>query len=148
MLEIILLFFLCRSLGTTLRNKGRSPIGFQIMLVLGWIACEFIGGFIGFIVGAIVTGEEDSALLFGIGGALAGAISAAVTVFMIAKSLEPAVATDPYYGDDSYGPGWRKRDRELLRRRDEAYGRDVDHDAITDRPDDLPQRRVDDRVQE
>jgi hypothetical protein len=148
MLEIIILFFLCRSLGTTLRDKGRNPIGFQILLVLAWIACEFIGGFVGYIFGAIVTGDEDNAFIVGIGGALAGAISAAVTVFMIAKSLHPAVETEPSYRDDSYGPGWRDRDRERLRRRDEAYGRDVDHDAITDRPEDLPRRRADDRVQE
>ena len=34
MLEIVLLYFLCKSMGNVLRDKGRKPLGFQILLVI------------------------------------------------------------------------------------------------------------------
>ena len=78
MLEIILVFMLCKSIGNVLRNKGRNPVLFQVLLVLMWIGGEIAG----FIVGAIVyamqhggppDGFELSSYVFAIVGAACGA---------------------------------------------------------------------------
>ena len=44
MLEIILVYFMCKSIGKKLRAKGRKPLVFQFMLVVMWIGGEIAGG--------------------------------------------------------------------------------------------------------
>ena len=46
MLDILLLVWLCTSLGKVLRSKGRKPLVFQILLVLSWFGAEFCAGII------------------------------------------------------------------------------------------------------
>ena len=60
MLEILLLVWLCSSLGKILRSKGRKPLVFQIMLVISWFGAQVAGFFVGGIVRA-VRGEEMGA---------------------------------------------------------------------------------------
>ena len=36
MLEIILLIFLCKKIGAIIRDKGRSPLAFQVLTVFLW----------------------------------------------------------------------------------------------------------------
>ncbi len=148
MLEIYIVYRLCTSLGTKLRAKGRNPLGLQFLLVFGWLGCEFLGGVVGYVVGLIATGNDGAATLFGLVGAVCGVIAASVTVFQIAKALPSTYQPDEYDRDDAYGPGWRERDRERLRRADDGYDRDRHDDGIRDHPDERPRRRSDDRAQE
>ena len=91
MLEILLLVWLCSSLGKILRSKGRKPLFFQIMLVLSWFGAEFVGGVVGGIMQAVRHGGG------GPGGfdftiyicALVGAACAAAFWFLIANILPP-----------------------------------------------------------
>jgi hypothetical protein len=148
MIEIFILIQLCKSLGNKLRQKGRSPTGMQFLLVGLWIACEFIGAIMGYVIGAIATGGDESSAFFGVAGAICGVIFAAVTVFQIAKAMQPAPEMLDRDRDDPYGPGWRERDRERLRRYDDEYDRPAPDDGITDRPERQSQRQPDDRIQE
>jgi hypothetical protein len=50
MLEIIALIFLSRKIGTTAFDKGYSKGLFVFLTIIFWIAGEFIGGLIGFVV--------------------------------------------------------------------------------------------------
>ena len=64
MIEVYALYKFCKLLGYRLRAKGRDPIRFQWLLVVLWLAFEFIGGIAG-------------ALLFQ--GAMAGTYLCALT---------------------------------------------------------------------
>ena len=45
MIEILLLFFLCKKMGTTLRDKGwGSTVWMQIAVVLAWFGSMFAAG--------------------------------------------------------------------------------------------------------
>jgi hypothetical protein len=146
MLEIVVLFLLCKNLGKRLRDKGRSPTGMQFLLVGLWFTGEITGGLVGLVIGGIVAGDPDSGLIFGIGGALCGAVGAAITVFQIAKAMRPAFVTD----EDEFDPyqrGGRERFGDQPRRYDD-YDRPTRGDGITNRPEDVPQRQRDDRIQE
>ena len=58
MLEIILVIFMCKSIGKKLRAKGRKPLVFQFMLVVMWIGGEIAGGIA---TAARLTGSEAGA---------------------------------------------------------------------------------------
>ena len=89
MVEIFLLYFLCKRIGAIVRAKGRKAIGYQFMTVALWFGCEFAGLF----GGAIISGEVTAlAYVIGLSGAAIGALSA----FLIARSLSPI-------GQDSTG---------------------------------------------
>ena len=62
MLEIVLLYFLCKSIGNVLRDKGRKPLGFQILLVIMWFGGEFLGGAVAGLVHAIRHGAAPMEL--------------------------------------------------------------------------------------
>ena len=57
MLEILILFFLCKKIGEIVRRKGRTAIGYQVMTVLFWIGGE-VGGGIAWLIFMIVTGAQ------------------------------------------------------------------------------------------
>ena len=57
MLEIILLIYLCKSIGAIVRSKGRKPLVFQILLVMLWIGGEFFGGVVAGVVHAVRHGD-------------------------------------------------------------------------------------------
>ena len=90
MLEILLIVFMCRRIGTIMRQKGRRPVWFQIALVLLWFGGE-IGGGLAAAVFQAMTGPAGSG-----GGmqiylcALLGAGTGAGMAFLIAKSAAPA----------------------------------------------------------
>lgn len=91
MLEIVLLFFLCKKLGENLRAKGRNPIGYQIGMVVLWFGSEFAVGFVSALVMAMQTGNTDGD--FGIGMyllALLAAALSAVAMFVFVNLLPPA----------------------------------------------------------
>ncbi len=91
MLEIILLFYLCKNLGRKLREKGRKPLLYQIMLVLMWIGGEIAGAIVAAVVYVVVQGQAppDFSLPIYL-GAIVGAASGAAFCFMIVWLLPPA----------------------------------------------------------
>jgi hypothetical protein len=94
MLEILLLVFLCKSVGGILREKKRSPILFQVMMVVAWFGGE-IAGFIGYGIYMGATGGEFD--FTGYIAALGGAVAGAATVFLLAY-LVPAAPAEPTFG--------------------------------------------------
>ena len=80
MLEIIFLVSMCKSIGRTLREKGRKPTGYQALLVAAWFGGEFMGA----LVGLLALGGGGAVYLFALLGAAAGAI----VMFVIVKNLQ------------------------------------------------------------
>ena len=100
MCEIVMIVLLCKHIGEMMRKKGRDPIGYQVMAVLGWIGGEITGA----IIGAIVTiagsgGNEDAAGVGAVLGALVGVACAVGIVYAIASSVSP----NPNYQRPQYG---------------------------------------------
>ena len=77
MLEIILVYGLCKSLGNMLRAKGRKPLWMQVMLVVTWVGGEVVGGFVAGVVHVIRNGPDApmgfEVYLIAIFGAVLGA---------------------------------------------------------------------------
>ena len=88
MLEILLLVYLCRHIGRTLRDKGRSPGLYQFLLVAMWFGGEIFGA----IVAVAVLGVDGAGAYL---GALVGAAGGATIAFVIANSLAPAASAAP-----------------------------------------------------
>jgi hypothetical protein len=88
MLEILLLVFLGKRLGTILRAKGRSAGWMQALLVVCWFGGEIIGGMAVVVMDQMRggSGQFDAGVYI---GCLLGAIGGTVIVFVIAKSLAP-----------------------------------------------------------
>lgn len=108
MLEILLVIWLCKSLGNKLRAKGRRPFWMQFILVVVWFVGEFTGGFVAGVVHVLRNGQ-DAPMGFGIYFvAIAGAALGAGFIFLVAHLLpgnEPQVAADAF--------GERKSSRQL-----------------------------------
>lgn len=130
MLEIILLYTLAKRVGAIVRKKGYTAFWYQFLLVVFWFGGEFggffLGGFIGIILG---DGKEPAFLLVYLFGLL-GAILGAVTTFYIAKSLTPAFpepfavrdesAAQEYFGErQPYATGGTPD--QIQRPHDESY---------------------------
>lgn len=90
MLEIILVFGLCKHLGGQVRAKGRRAWPYQIMLVVFWLGAEVMTGIAAGIVYAIQYGavpEQLSLWVYAI--ALAGAGLGAGLAYLIVALLPP-----------------------------------------------------------
>jgi hypothetical protein len=142
MLEIVILIVLAGKIGRIVESKGRKKIGYQLMLVGMWIGGELFGMVVGAIIGGMATGKEDGAVLVGVVGALACAITGAVIAFQIAKHLDPIGVEDEFYRGDDYSDTWRAREE----RRDREAADLPSTDAFTDNPE-QPRRSQDDRIQ-
>jgi hypothetical protein len=97
MLEILLVYFLCKRLGDMLRAKSQKPLPYQIMLVVFWIGGEFMAFIVAGIVEAARTGgapaEDFNPMTYLL--ALVGAACGAGLAFLIAWMLpsnRPATA--------------------------------------------------------
>lgn len=98
MLEIVLLYFLCKSIGDVITNKGRVPIGYQVLAVVMWFGGEFFAVFL-YLVYLVVAEVEPqqafdlSAWLIALaGGGVGGGIA-----YFIAHVMPPAA--DPTLQD-------------------------------------------------
>ena len=153
MLEILIVFRLCTAIGAR-RAKGLSGHGFQVMLVLFWIAGEFGAAIAAALVMFLVYGnraDEHFWLIYL--AAIAGAALAAWAAFLIVGAVAPAHhddedddyhrddEDDDYHRDDEDKRGDRKRrkrrdyeddDREDDRKREERSARDRDRDEYHD----------------
>jgi hypothetical protein len=92
MLEIIILFLMCRNIGTIVRRNGRNAIGFQLALIGLWIAGEILGGIAGAMVSMVVDGRYEGVGVLSYLFALLGAGIGAFIAFRIAKSTAPKPA--------------------------------------------------------
>jgi len=146
MLEILLLFFLCKKIGAVVAAKGHPKVGYQVLLVVCWIIGEVGGAIIG--VAMLGGGEGNMGAL--ILPALLGAAGGATIAFVIANSLSDLRPIRDDYDDRDYprdvDDRFRDRDRGRDRDRDEytdrpRRDRDRDHDDYVDRP----RERDDDR---
>jgi hypothetical protein len=117
MLEIIILFKLCSSIGRILEEKGRKSGWFKLMLVVFWFVGEFFVAFVGMIVIMAVDNTDEPSIglsyLLGILGAALGAFAA----FAIAKSVPPVYrepiterGRDPL-GEDEWSDEGNRQDR-------------------------------------
>lgn len=101
MLEILLLIFLCKRLGTMLRAKGRSAGWFQVLLVVCWFGGEFVCA----LAMMVITQNPNVDATIYI-GALLGAAGGAIIVFVIAHHLAPLNVYDrPTGGFPVAAPG-------------------------------------------
>ncbi|MDW3194983.1 MAG: hypothetical protein R8G66_21605 [Cytophagales bacterium] len=81
MLEIIAIVSLGKSISKIIREKGRKPLLFVLLMVVMWLSFEVIGA----VIGVILLGEGIGAYLFAIfGAALGGFLS-----YIIAKNASP-----------------------------------------------------------
>ena len=88
MLEILLLVFLWRKLGEKLRNKGRTPIGYQIGMVLAWFGTEVVAGVIYGVVSVIANEGREPEIGIGVyATALIAAGISAGCFFLLAHIL-------------------------------------------------------------
>jgi len=99
MLELILLYYLCKSLGRMLREKGRKPLLYQIMLILMWLGGEISAAIVAVVVYVVVQGHAPPDFSLSIYlGAIFGAACGAGFCFTIAWLLPPAyVESNPMY---------------------------------------------------
>ena len=66
MLEIILLFFLSRSIGKMAVARGLPPAGWKIRTVINWIVCEFLGIYLAIALFGFTAENIISLSVFGI----------------------------------------------------------------------------------
>jgi hypothetical protein len=66
MIEIILLYFLCKHIGMMAQQKGLNPTAWKIYTILCWVGAEFLG----FIIGMSLFGFNKNNLVGLMGFAL------------------------------------------------------------------------------
>ena len=110
MIEIIILFKLCRRIGETARDKGRREIGYQLMLIVFWFGGEVGTALLAGVVLAALYGEEfEKYALFAYIAAFAGAAAGAWIAFRIVAAL-PESGSDELAGSLSRPTALSKRD--------------------------------------
>jgi hypothetical protein len=97
MLEIILLIVLSIQIANITKRKGRSPVGWILMLVGLWIAGEILGGLAGFFVSVMAGGADEPNLVIVLVGAIIGAATGAIITFSVVNSLSPLRRDDEYW---------------------------------------------------
>jgi hypothetical protein len=137
MLEILLIWFLARKIGSLVNDKGYSALPFQVMFVLLWIGGELFGA----VAGAVLSQGRSFGPAYLL--ALVGAAGGAGVAFIIAAAM-PAQGRRRSFLDDErdYRDGRGRRDRwDNGPRRRRVYREDDDYDR--------PRRRArDDRYRE
>lgn len=89
MLEILLLFKLCKHIGLLAKEKGLKPIKYQLLLIVLWIGVECVVGTSGYLTLFFLYGEEQAeALYFAFYFiALVGSVISVWLLFNYVKSL-------------------------------------------------------------
>lgn len=80
MLEILLLWQLCRDLGRNLRSKDINPLWYQVRLIFAWFVGEFLGGVV---AAALFPHSRFTGYVMGLGFGLGFAL----LVFFHARSI-------------------------------------------------------------
>lgn len=81
MLEIILIIFFAKKIGSIAENKGHKKGAYIALAVVFWVVGEFMGA----IVGAIVTGDTGLGTYF---FALVGAAVGALVSYLLVNGLQ------------------------------------------------------------
>ena len=122
MIEILILFSLCKQIGQKARDKGRKATGYQFMLVMFWFGGEIVTALIaGIILGVMYGDQAESYMLIAYAAAIVGAALGALVAFQIVAMLPEAgyeeEDDDDEDDDDQYEydspsrkrPGYSKR---------------------------------------
>lgn len=100
MLEIVIVYFLCKGVGDILRKKNRAPLPLQIMTAVLWVGGEIAGGVVWGVMTALSgkqAQEFDFTLyLFALVGAGLGAGFSFLVAFLIPAKQPPQPAYNPY----------------------------------------------------
>jgi hypothetical protein len=92
MLEILILYRLCKRIGEVARGKGRRAIGYQLMLILFWFGGEVCSALSAGVVLALLYGEKfQEYALLGYIAAFVGAGLGAWLAFQIVAGLPAPV---------------------------------------------------------
>lgn len=86
MLEILAIYFFCKNVGNTVRDKGRKPIGYQLLTVGMWFGGEVFGAIIGVLLFGLHSRSIDPVVYL---SAIIGALLGGFGGLMIAASLSP-----------------------------------------------------------
>ena len=65
--EIIILYFLTRHIGHLVSEKGYSSLGYKIITIIVWFGLEFLGGYIGSLIGGFFVIYSFGLLFVGVG---------------------------------------------------------------------------------
>ena len=94
MIELLILYKLCKQIGYTASEKGRRAIAYQLMLLLFWFGGEFCAAVIAIIALVLCYGERfEEYWVLGYIAAIAGGALGAWIAFTIVAKL-PEQATD------------------------------------------------------
>jgi hypothetical protein len=88
MLELFLLYMICKKMGESLRAKKRKPFLFQLMLVALWFGGEFTGAVVVTVI-HMMTSRDPAPMGMVYGVAILGGVLGAIAAFTIAH-LTPA----------------------------------------------------------
>ena len=94
MLEIIMLIYLTRNVGETVRRKNRRAGWYKFLTVVLWLGFEFLGGFVGGIFVALSGSSQAFIYLFALVGAALGA-GIAFAVARLVPATNPMMTTPP-----------------------------------------------------
>lgn len=90
MLEILLLFGLCKHLGVIAKDKGLKPIKWQLVLVAVWVGVEITVSTSAYLAFFVLYGEEAETLSLSFYFlALIGSAISAWLIFTYLKNLPP-----------------------------------------------------------
>lgn len=84
MLEVFIVWKMCQKVGAIVSDKGRSPIGYQVMTAALWIFGEIMGA----VVGYVVQGNDRLSLQVYTFPIIGAAIGAGIS-FIVAASVPP-----------------------------------------------------------
>lgn len=103
MVEIVLIYFLCKAIGDTLAKKGRMAIGYQVLAAVLWFVGEIGAAVCYGVVVAVSGGDVDSivdinAYLISLSGALAGGGIAFLIAHMVPPAADPLFDAASAYG--------------------------------------------------
>ena len=111
--DLLFVILICQHVGGMVKEKGRDPLIYQVLMALGWIGGEIIGGVGGAILAGILSNGNDDAIGIGAGiGVLLGIACGAGPVYLLAMNVtkdpnyrppQPAPGSSPY-GPSPYGP--------------------------------------------
>ena len=73
--DLIFVILLCKHVGEMVQEKGRNPLLYQVLMAVGWIGGEIVGGVGGAVLAAVASNGDENAIELGIGvGILLGLI--------------------------------------------------------------------------
>ncbi|MBY0523210.1 MAG: hypothetical protein K2R98_07415 [Gemmataceae bacterium] len=121
MLEILIVIMLCKNLGKRLREKGHTPLGYQVLLVVLWVGGEFTAAMLGGAISEVMNPGREPNMLLLYGFALVGAATGAGITFLIANSLSPTEQAEKQYREEPYFQEGHAPGNDQFRRRDEGY---------------------------